>query len=360
MSEKSLTRRELMRRSLVTGGLLAGGNVLAACGGGGGGAGGGGSSKPVVFADYGGSVREAREQAFLKSFAEESGIQVRLADADPARFVLMAEKKRSQWDLIDADGFSIVDWHNRGLLEQLPASVTRCDQVPEQYQSLATGGYTQGFNMVYRRDAFKGAKPESWADFWDVEKFPGKRGFNASYIATIEPALLADGVSKDALYPLDFDRGFAKLDELRPHMRLYQSYAEGQQALQANSVGIAVLPNGRAYALQQQGLDLEIVWNEAIYYPWNGAPVPKGAPNTAGTFELLSYMAKPEAQAEFAKLTAYGPTQSAAFDLLDDKLRRNLPGAPETVKLTAPVDTEVLAEQTDEYIKRFSTWLAKG
>jgi putative spermidine/putrescine transport system substrate-binding protein len=358
MDDRALTRREMMRRSLIAGGVLSSGPLLAACGGGRGA--GSRSGRPVIFADYGGSVRAARQKAFLDPFSKESGVRVVMADADPARFVLMAQKRRSQWDLIDADGFSVVDWNNRGLLETLPAKVRRCDRVPQKYQSLATGGYSQGFNMVYRRDAFKGAKPETWADFWNVQKFPGKRGFSSSYIGMLEPALMADGVPKDKLYPLDFDRGFAKLDELRPHMRLYESYADGQQQLQANSVGISILPNGRAFGLQQQGLDLEIVWNQAVLYPWNGAPVPKGAPNAAGAFELLDYMAKPEAQAEFARLTAYGPTQSAAFRLLDDKIRRNLPGAPETVKLTAPINTEILARQTDEYIRRYTAWLAKS
>ena len=29
--------------------------------------------------------------------------------------------------------------------------------------------------MAYRTDAFKGAVPNGWADFWDTKKFPGDR-----------------------------------------------------------------------------------------------------------------------------------------------------------------------------------------
>lgn len=353
MHSNRYSRRTFLQQTAILGGALVAGS---ACGG----SSGGSSSKTVVFADYGGTVRDARVKAFLDPFEKESGIKPQLADADPAKFVAMAKRKRSQWDLVDADGFSVIEWNNRGILDELPRSVTRCDMVPEKYQSIATGGYSQAFNIVYRKDAFPHGGPESWADFWNVRKFPGKRGFNGSYLATIEVALLADGVKKDELYPLDFERGFAKLDELRPHMRLYESYGQGQQFLQAESVDLAVLPNGRAFGLQRKGVDLEIVWNEALYFPWNGAPVPKGAPNPDAAHELLSFMADPEHQAEFAKLTAYGPTASAAYDLLDEKIRKDLPGAPETVDLTAEVDTETLAEQTATYIEKFSTWLAKA
>ena len=29
--------------------------------------------------------------------------------------------------------------------------------------------------LAYRTDAFKGAVPSGWADFWDTKKFPGDR-----------------------------------------------------------------------------------------------------------------------------------------------------------------------------------------
>ena len=29
--------------------------------------------------------------------------------------------------------------------------------------------------MAYRTDAFNGAVPNGWADFWDTKKFPGDR-----------------------------------------------------------------------------------------------------------------------------------------------------------------------------------------
>ena len=38
---------------------------------------------------------------------------------------------------------------------------------------------------------------------------------------TIPAALVADGVPKDKLYPLDLDRAFKKLDEIKPHIKVW-------------------------------------------------------------------------------------------------------------------------------------------
>ena len=64
------------------------------------------------------------------------------------------------------------------------------------------------------------AVPASWADFWDVKRFSGPRGLRNNPRGTLEIALLADGISAEKLYPLNLDRAFAKLDELRPHLYL--------------------------------------------------------------------------------------------------------------------------------------------
>src|SRR6516165_2101981 len=43
-------------------------------------------------------------------------------------------------------------------------------------------------------------------------------------------ALLADGVPRDKLYPLDIDRAFKKLDRIKPHIKVW--WREGNQSQQ--------------------------------------------------------------------------------------------------------------------------------
>src|SRR5258705_369542 len=60
-----------------------------------------------------------------------------------------------------------------------------------------------GTNLCYRRDKFPNGGPQSWADFWDVKKFPGTRSLYNNAPRTLAFALLADGVAPDKLYPMD-------------------------------------------------------------------------------------------------------------------------------------------------------------
>lgn len=86
------------------------------------------------------------------------------------------------------------------------------------------GGIVWSVALTYDGNKLTGDNvPKSWADFWDVEKFPGKRGLRKGAKYALEVALLADGVAPDELYdvlgtPEGVDRAFAKLDELRPNL----------------------------------------------------------------------------------------------------------------------------------------------
>ena len=51
--------------------------------------------------------------------------------------------------------------------------------------------------------------------FWDAKSFPGQRSVRKHPIYALEMALIADGVPMDKLYPLDVDRAFKKLEQLK-------------------------------------------------------------------------------------------------------------------------------------------------
>src|SRR3546814_6075912 len=70
----------------------------------------------------------------------------------------------------------------------------------------------------YDGDRIKGPGPQSWADFWDMKRFPGKRGMRRTPKYSLEFALMEDGVPADRVYPMlrkpaGLDRAFRKLDE---------------------------------------------------------------------------------------------------------------------------------------------------
>jgi putative spermidine/putrescine transport system substrate-binding protein len=316
------------------------------------------TSDRAIFADYGGTTRAAREHAYFGPFTEQTGARVVSADADPSKIQIFAENGRAEWDLLDVDGWDLVRFADAGMLKKLPEEVTRTDLVPEEYQDYAAGGYTLSVTIGYRTD--KPAKPNSWADFWDTEKFPGKRGLPNFAYMVIEAALLADGVACEDLYPLDLDRAFKKLDELRPHVLFWDSFGQGMQFLAQDAVSMTLAGNPRVSVLKKQDLPVDQTWNEAMHLPWTGMAIPKDAPNPDAAFALVDLMSQPEYQAEFARDTYFGPTNSKALELLDEGTLAELPNTPERLDMACQIDPLAASKQIDEYTRRYTEWLAKG
>lgn len=336
--------------------------VLAGCGDSGGGGQGtataGGravESDTVVFADYGGTTRKARAQAFLEPFAKAEGVRPVSADADPAKLALFGENKRADWDLIDMDGWDVDRFMREGLLERLPADVTRAELVPERYRDYASGGYNAITGVGYASD--RGDAPRSWRDFFDTDRFPGKRALPNFPYFQVEAALLADGVSCDRLYPLDFERGFAKLDAIRDDVLFYDSFGQGVQYLAQGSVAQVLVPNSRIAVLAEQGLSVGFMWDEG-FFTWTAAAVPRYAPHDDAAFALVDAMSQPEAQAQFSRLTKYGPMNPAALRLIDRETREQLPNAH--LDVACKIDDAGLARDLPEYSRRYERWLAQG
>jgi putative spermidine/putrescine transport system substrate-binding protein len=361
--EQRSTRREVLKRAGALASAAAVPSVLAACGDSASDAesraieGIDVTSDIVVVADFGGTTREARKRVYFDPFTQKTGIGVITPDFDPAKYELMATRGRSQWDGADTPPLFAVKLADKNALQRFPASVTRSEVVSPPYRDFDTAGYTISINQGYLKKQFGGRGPESWADFWDLKKFPGKRAVSVGFYM-IEPALLADGVPPDQLYPLDFDRAFAKLEEIREHTLFYKSLAEGQLYLQAGTVAIAQLTNGRLYGLKQQGVDVEVVWNEALYQGWNGATVPNGAPHADAMFALSQFMMDPQRQATFSEATGYGPGNPKALELMDDALLAEMPNSPEHLEIAVTVDPTELVKQQTEYVEKTTAWLA--
>ena len=70
-------------------------------------------------------------------------------------------------------------------------------------------------------DAFPGDKPSEIADFFDTDKFPGKRGVHTWANGFIQMALVADGVKPSGVYTVlkdqtgAVDRAFAMMDKIK-------------------------------------------------------------------------------------------------------------------------------------------------
>jgi putative spermidine/putrescine transport system substrate-binding protein len=316
------------------------------------------TSKEVVLAGFGGETYDTRHKLVFDPFTKLSGATVVDAPWDYGKYLNMVDAKSPEWDAIDFDGYSVVSLIQSGKPPaKLADWVRRCDLVDKKFQDYAAGSYA--YSVVMGWSPSLQGTPETWADFFDTKKFPGKRAFPKSiYAGTVEIALMADGVNKDDLYPLDFDRAFAKLDELKKDLVFYDSYAQGQQLMVQGSASMMATANSRMIQLQHQGKG-KFTYEQAVLYPWGAFPITQNAPHMDATNALIDTMSHPAVQAEIARTLYLGPIQSAAFDELKADELALQPNSPDNRAKAAVLNTEIAAKQDPDYVNRFFAWVGQ-
>lgn len=297
------------------------------------------SKEQIVISSWGGSFQEALRKTYFEPFTKETGILVveqTYGTQGLAKLKAQLDAGKAEIDLLDGPPFWIGVGRKQGLTDKVDLSgiADRQKHLPDALNEWGYAWGTVSWGLAYSRKTFPKNGPKSWADFWDAAKFKGRRAMFGPLVARHpEYALMADGVAPDKVNPLDdakIDRAFKKLEALKPIMSIwYQTTAQTETLLESGEVDMAEFVNGRAHGMEDKGLPITFVYNEAVMnlLTWVMA---KGAPNRANAHKFLAFCSRAEPQADFAKSLYYGPTNKAAFDLIkDDKTLKRLPTYPE-------------------------------
>src|SRR5262249_32381931 len=170
--------------------------------------------------------------------------------------------------------------------------------------------------------------PRTLAEFWDTDRFKGKRSLYAGISdgSTLEMALLADGVPLNQIYPLDVDRALRSLERLgRAHIIWHNTNAEPIQQLTSGAVALANCFNGRVIAANRSGAQLGFT---PAYSAVSGNPycVIASSANKKEAFEYLNYLLNtPKADAEYMQLTNYAIPNTQALKLVPSEILDILP-----------------------------------
>jgi len=320
------------------------------------------ASKQIVVSDPGGPYTAAYRKAFYDPFEKETGIKVVSVarEAQPvAQFTAMVETRNYIWDVttltLSAD---IPVLEERDLLEPLGLKAEDFPGLmPEALTPNWLGVDVYSTVLAYRTDKFPKEHPASWADFWNVERFPGQRSLRRNPLDTLEQALMADGVPIDKLYPLDVDRAFRSLDKIRKHIAVWWTGgAQSMQLIQSGEVDMLSLWNGRAQAAIDGKAPVSIVWNQGLY-SIEGWGVPKGTPRAEEAKAFVRFCGDPRQQALFTDGLAYGPTNLKAYEHIDPARAKLLPTAPENLKSMRLPDPQWWKENRQAVTERFNAWV---
>jgi putative spermidine/putrescine transport system substrate-binding protein len=275
-----------------------------------------------------------------------------------AKVKAQVESNNPEWDVIEAGTRWYYVLVNQGFVQPLDLKrINTTPLLPEAVLSHGIGHNVVGMTLAYNTKQFPGDHPTSWADFWDVKKFPGPRSLGAEVTFALEFAMLADGVPAEKLYPIDVKRAFRKLAEIKPHVKVW--WKQGDQPLQLLSQGEVVMApawNGRVLAAQDKGLPIGLTWNQGAFQPsyWY---VLKGAHRPDEAYQFIDFTTRPKPQADLALEIPYGPTNKNALELVPIAQRKRLPTYSENLKVMWPLNGEWLGKHYDEVNDRWQKFL---
>ncbi|MEU0220070.1 extracellular solute-binding protein [Streptomyces sp. NPDC006265] len=217
------------------------------------------SGKTLVVRNFGGAYGEANREAVYDPFSRETGIRVKAVNFGHEQMLAQIKEDRPRFDVMDIDMSNLARFEHEDASEPLDYGRLKNTRNAGIAQSLLTrNGVGKSYwasVLAYRTDACDGRKPASWADFWNLAAFPGSRALQGEVDwPELEFALLADGVPLDRPYPLDVNRAFKVLDEIKGSVRTYWEYgAEPGELLSRNQVVASSTWAGRLQHLIERG-----------------------------------------------------------------------------------------------------------
>ncbi len=327
------------------------------------------AAEEVTIVSWGGSYSASQRKAFYEPYAEETGVEV-LEDewsGDMAKIRAMVDTGTYQGHVYDAESGHLVAGCDEGLWEEIDygrLGFGPSDFLAGAAHDCGVGNISWSTLFAYDADQISGEGPENWADFWDLEKFPGRRGMYKSPKSNLEFALLADGVEVEELYDVlgtqdGIARAFAKLDELKPHIVWYEAGAQGPQLLADKEVVMTTGFNGRFYtAVVDDQKNFRIVWDgQAMDFDfW---VIPKGHPESALAYDFIKFASRPERMGDQTNYISYGPLRKDATKHVDPNILPHLPTAETNTKKWFKSDTSFWADNEETLNEQFNVWLAK-
>jgi putative spermidine/putrescine transport system substrate-binding protein len=288
----------------------------------------------VVFAGYGGRAQnEGQKKAYFEPFEKATGIRVvDTTGISLAKIRAMVKSGNVEWDVFQGVPNDVFILGNAGMLEEIDYSKFSKDVLQgmpaDTRFKYGVGHYWSSQVIAFNTKSYPAGKPRpaSWKDFWDVKRFPGKRGMTAGdyVVPPIEPALLADGVSAKELYPIDLDRAYRSLDAIRPHVVKWgRSTTEVPAAIVDGEVDIGYGQSARIQELKDQGAPIDFVWDQGLINHSYMA-IPKGSKNYQNALQFINFISGAERMAAICRSFPYGPVNAKALDLLAPKEREKL------------------------------------
>ncbi|MCW3782361.1 ABC transporter substrate-binding protein [Defluviimonas salinarum] len=329
-------------------------------------------AESMTVVSFGGAYGAAQKEHMIDPFVAETGNEILFEDYSGgiAEIKAQVEAGNVQWDVVDIETIDLERACSEGLLEVIPQDILPAgddgvaaaeDFVPEAIASECGVGVIVWSIIFAYNGAAEGDKPATIADFFDTEKFPGKRALRKRPQVNLEWALIADGVAPADVYSVlateeGQARAFAKLDTIKNDIVWFDSWSQAPQLLNDGGASMVQSANGRIFsAIKEDGKPFEIVWDSHVY-DLDVWAVVAGSEKKDTAFEFISYATGSKPLAGMADV-AYGPTRKSSTPYVDASVNEDLPTAHLDQGLKA--DGIFWADFGETLGERFNEWMLK-
>lgn len=333
------------------------------------------AEEQLVIASFGGAYTASQTKAYFEPYMADTGNRIVTADYSGglAELRSQVETGNGAWDVIDLELQDALRACDEGLIERIDASVLEPaadgtpaeeDFLPGTLMDCGVGTIIWSNVIAYDTGKFQNDGPSSVADFFDLQKYPGKRGLSNKPNANLEWALMADGVPADKVYETlsteqGLDQAFAKLDTIKDSTIFWGTHAQAPQLLADGEVVMTAAANGRiSDAITKENKPFAIIWDGQL---WNLDvwAISAASQNKDVALDFIRHSTRSEKLAEQVKLISYGPVRKSSQDLVPEEARRNLPTSDENFRSALQTDMAFWADHQEEIDQRWSTWLAR-
>ncbi|MCP4327195.1 MAG: ABC transporter substrate-binding protein [Alphaproteobacteria bacterium] len=292
------------------------------------------TARDFTVVGWGGANQEQRSELFYRPFAKKQHI-VLLEDVylgGWGQFQAMQDTGAILWDVVQVESSELARGCEEGVFVKIdwPRIANRDNLMAEAITQCGLGMIVWSAGLAYNTKLVDEA-PAGLEDFWNLEKFPGKRGMRQGPKMNLEFALMADGVAPDKVFevlstPEGVDRAFNKLDEIKPQLQFWKSGGQPPEWLAAGDVPISMAYSGRIARAIDEGKDVAFVWDRPVY-AMDSYVILNGTGNEDTSYDFLNYIidADPNKWAEVVRFSNYAVALSDVNGMMDTNTEKKLP-----------------------------------
>jgi len=321
----------------------------------------------LTIISWGGAYQEAQREAFFDPYIKQHGpLRDEAYNGELAKIKAMVETGDVTWDVVQMEAPEIENACDEGLIERIDWDrLGGASQFIESAEmgDCGVGAIVYSLVLAYDTSELGNDGPKNWADFWNVEKWPGKRALRKTAKFTLEIALLADGVPTAEVYdvlrtPEGVDRAFAKLDEIKGDIQWWEAGSQPPQWLAAGDVVMTSAYNGRVSNAIAEGLDFAAVWDGQVY-TLDGWAIVSGSDNVDAAYDFIKLANQPANQAVLSNAIPYGTIHPGATEFVQVEVQAQLPTAPANLTNALSQDTDFWIDHIEELNERFNNWASQ-